>query len=1026
MWLAAEVVGIGQPKGTPVFTKTLTRTSVAALGAAFLTVATLAPASADVSNGDFSAGDSGWFSYGFSSATFDGEQFCGVAPGGTANPWDIGMGQNDLTLPAGDYVFSFDASGAGPVRAIVAQNGGAYAVYSEVNAIPGETMVHYEVGFTLDSDAVDPQVAFQVGGASSEFAFCVDNVSVSTPGVEFVTNGGFDDGLDPFAAYGFASTDTAGGRFCGTVPAGTANPWDAGLVYNDLTLPAGDYSLSFDASGTGPVRALVGVNGPPYTVYTEVNAVPGDGDSYTSSFTLTEEASNLQIAFQVGGSATAWTFCADNVSLIGGAELPQYVPQTGPRVKVNQVGYLTSGPKNATLVTESTDPLPWALHDASDAVVASGSTTPEGVDGSAGANVQTIDFSSVTTPGTYTLVSDGQTSYPFVIGDDIYEQLRLDSLNYFYLARSGTALDGAIVGADYAREAGHASSPSDGVANKGDLDVPCQPAEESLAVYGEAWTCDYTLDVVGGWYDAGDHGKYVVNGGIATAQLLGTFERTKTAASADAGALGDNTLNVPEHDNGVPDVLDEARWELEFMLSMQVPEAEQYAGMVHHKIHDYGWTGLPLLPASDAQTRYLHRPSTAATLNLAATAAQGARLFAPYDAAFSAELLAAARSTWKAALANPAVYAPAADGANGGGPYDDSNVDDEFYWAAAELYLTTGEKQYRDFLLASPIEDADSFSTAAFSWSSLDAIAKMDLATVPNAFPAREAIKNQVIAGADAIAAVQEGQEFGLALPDDAFDWGSSSQVLNNIVVLGTAHDLTGEGTYLNAAEESMDYLLGRNALGQSYITGWGDVTSENQHSRWFAAALNPDLPHPPVGSVAGGPNPVASTWDPTFANLYPDQDCAPQLCYVDDIQSWSTNEITVNWNSALSWAASFLADQTTGTVAAPPACEIQYIVHGTWPDGYNTQIRIKNTGATTINGWNLTWAYPGDDVVTRQAWSAKWSQDGASVSATNYPWNATIKPGKRVTIGFIGDPGVLKDSPPEQFWLNGQPCTST
>lgn len=1008
-----------------MFTTTLTRTTLAALGAAIVTVATFTPAAADVTNGDFEVGEAGWFNYGFSSASFDGGEFCGVAPGGTTNPWDIAMGQNDLVLPAGDYLFSFDASGDGPVRAIVAQNGGSYTVYSEVNAIPGDTMVHYEVGFTLDSDAAEPQVAFQVGGAASEFTFCVDNVSVATPGVEFVTNGTFDDGLDPFAQYGFTSAETTDARFCGAVPAGTANPWDVGLVYNDLVLPAGDYALSFDASGAGPVRALVGVNGAPYTVYAEINAVPGAGESYTSSFTLDEEVSNLQIAFQVGGSADAWDFCVDNVSLLGGAELPSYVPETGPRVKVNQVGYLTSGPKNATLVTDATEPVAWQLKDAADALVASGSTTPAGVDASAGLNVHTIDFSSTTANGTYTLEADGETSYPFVIGDDIYEQLRVDSLNYFYLARSGIEIDGDIVGADYARAAGHISSPADGVANQGDLAVPCQPVSESEVVYGVPWTCDYTLDVVGGWYDAGDHGKYVVNGGIAAAQLLGTFERAKTAGSSDAGALGDNTLNVPEHDNGVPDVLDEARWELEFMLSMQVPEGDQYAGMVHHKIHDFGWTGLPLLPVNDAQTRYLHRPSTAATLNLAATAAQGARLFAPYDAAFSTELLAAARSTWKAALANPAVFAPAADGANGGGAYDDANVDDEFYWAAAELFLTTGEQQYRDFLLASPIQDVDSFPVTGFSWDKLDAIAKMDLATVPNTFAARGDVVDQVIQGADAIAAVQQSQEFGLALPDDGFVWGSNSQVLNNIVVLGTAHDLTGDASYLDAAVESMDYLLGRNALGQSYITGWGDVSSENQHSRWFSAQLNPDLPHPPVGSVAGGPNTDVGTWDPTFSNLYPDEDCAAQLCYVDHIQSWATNEITVNWNSALSWAASFLADQDTGASPVPPTCEIQYDIHGTWPGGYNTQIWIKNTGATTINGWDLTWAYPGDDTVTHQAWSANWSQDGANVSATSYPWNATIKPGKRTTIGYIGDPGVLKDAQPEQFWLNGQPCTT-
>src|SRR5690606_10121561 len=118
-------------------------------------------------------------------------------------------------------------------------------------------------------------------------------------------------------------------------------------------------------------------------------------------------------------------------------------------------------------------------------------------------------------------------------------------------------IDGDLVGEEYARPAGHL-----GVApNKGDTDVPCQPG-----------VCDYRLDVRGGWYDAGDHGKYVVNGGIATYQLLSAFERTKYAASGFGGAeLGDGTLRIPERNNGVPDILDEARWELEFLMRMQVP-----------------------------------------------------------------------------------------------------------------------------------------------------------------------------------------------------------------------------------------------------------------------------------------------------------------------------------------------------------------------------------------------------------------------------------------------------------------------
>ena len=137
------------------------------------------------------------------------------------------------------------------------------------------------------------------------------------------------------------------------------------------------------------------------------------------------------------------------------------------------------------------------------------------------------------------------------------------------------------------------------------------------------------LDVSGGWYDAGDHGKYVVNGGISTWELLSTYERARHARTGQTDKLGDGTLAIPESGNKVPDILDEARWELEFLLKMQVPDGKPLAGMAHHKMHDEQWTGLPLLPSDDPQKRELHPPSTAATLNLAATAAQAAACTAP-------------------------------------------------------------------------------------------------------------------------------------------------------------------------------------------------------------------------------------------------------------------------------------------------------------------------------------------------------------------------------------------------------------
>jgi len=493
---------------------------------------------------------------------------------------------------------------------------------------------------------------------------------------------------------------------------------------------------------------------------------------------------------------------------------------TSSDVRVNQVGYLTFGPKNATIVTAATTPVPWQLRNGSGRVIATGRATPRGVDAASGQNVQTIDFSWVAWPGRgYSLTAGGQLSHPFDIGDRVYDRLRSDSLQFFYIQRSGIAIESGLVGSQYARPAGHL-----GIApNQGDTSVPCQPS-----------LCDYRLDVRGGWYDAGDQGKYVVNGGIATYQLLSAYERTLTARSADRGALDDGTLRVPEKHNRVPDILDEARWELEFLLRMQVPAGQPHAGMAHHKIHDSQWTALPTQPQDDSQPRELHPVSTAATLNLAAVAAQGARLYGRYDRTFARRALAAAKTAYAAAKANPTILASDADG-TGGGAYGDGDVSDEFYWAAAELYLTTGDRAYLADVIASPHHADDVFAPSGFYWGGTAALGRLDLATVRSHLPSaeRRLARQSVVAAADRYLSTEAGQAYGLPLPGTAesYVWGSNSAIINNDVVLATAFDLTGDTRYRNGAIQGMDYIFGRNALGQSYVTGWGTQSSHNEIS---------------------------------------------------------------------------------------------------------------------------------------------------------------------------------------------------
>lgn len=819
---------------------------------------------------------------------------------------------------------------------------------------------------------------------------------------ELIINGDFTEGTAPWWWTGNLAPAVTDGQLCTEVPGGTVNPWDAIIGQDNLLLQTGEsYGFELTASANRPVtvRALVQRPVDPFPTQLDERPLLGpDPTTVEFGFTSTADWTDAQVAFQVGGQAEPWTLCLDRVSLVSGAPPPVFEPETGPRVRVNQVGYLPHGPKQATVVTEATEPLPWELRDA-DAVVATGLTVPFGLDETSDQTVHTVDFSGVTAVGEgFTLTADGETSYPFAISGDIYQQLRTDALALYYTQRSGIEiLDSLAPG--YARPAGHA-----GVApNQGDLAVPCFQA-----------TCDYTLDVSGGWYDAGDHGKYVVNGGISAWQVMNIWERAQLAPAGSPDALGDGSLSIPEQGNGVPDVLDEARWQLEFLLSMQVPAGEPLAGMAHHKIHDEFWTGLPLLPHLDPQPRFLHPPSTAATLNLAAAGAQCARLFEPFDEPFADRCLAAAEAAWDAAVANPDRLALQEN--EGGGGYTDDVVEDEFYWAAAELYLTTRKGEYKQAVRNSPMHTGDIFRPEGFDWRWTAPLGRLQLATVPNHLPGRDAAQQSVVDAAEEYLTTLQAHPYGLpyAPSSGLFDWGSNNLVLNNMAVLATAFDLTGDLRFRDGVLTGINYILGRNALNQSYVTGYGTVASENQHSRWYSNQLNPDLPHPPVGTLAGGPNSFIQ--DPVAQQRL--QGCPPQFCYLDHIDSWSTNELTINWNSTMAWNASFLADLGDG---AALSCAVDYHATGSLFGLFLGTVVVQNTGAVPIDGWELAWSFDGDQRILAGI-GASIDQSGADVTATNRPWNATVDPGDATGFGFLGKVKGANGAPTE-FTVNGTVC---
>lgn len=580
--------------------------------------------------------------------------------------------------------------------------------------------------------------------------------------------------------------------------------------------------------------------------------------------------------------------------------------QDAASIRLNQAGLLPDGRKVAVLPHESKEPIAWRLVDAYGQERASGLTVPFGADLFSGEYVHRIDFSDFGNGGTgYRLAVEGRSSRPFAIAADAYARLPYDALAYFYHNRAGTPVEANLVGQRWARPAGHERERA-----------TCVTGADSN---GNDWPgCSYTLDVTGGWYDAGDHGKYVVNGGISLWTLLNLHERQD-------GLFADGSAAIPERGNGVSDLLDEARWELEFFLKMQVPDSTRLrlpigtkrnakglrfteidaSGMAHHKVADRNWTALPMRPDRDPERRQLFPPSTAATLNFAGVTAQCARIWSGIDPAFANRCLAASRRAWAAAVRNPEVYAIA--DFTGSGAYGDSDLGDEFYWAAAELLATTGDAEFRRAVEQSPHFHA---KVEEPGWASVETLGTITLANSAAALDRRDRdrLRGAIVAAADRF--LVEREKVGYAIPfAGKWQWGSTSGLLNRAILLALAHDFTGQERYRGGVIDVMDFILGRNPLDRSFISGYGARPMRNPHHRFWAHSMDPAYPPPPPGALSGGPN--QNTGQDEAAKAL--KGCAPQACWLDDIRAYSLNEVAINWNAPLVWVSAWLAARRPG-----------------------------------------------------------------------------------------------------------------
>ncbi len=553
--------------------------------------------------------------------------------------------------------------------------------------------------------------------------------------------------------------------------------------------------------------------------------------------------------------------------------------QAGPPVaptaiQLNQVGFLPGAAKWATVAD---GPALSAtrfrvLRTDTGAEVLSGSLGASSTWAPAQQSVRLADFSALKTPGHYQLVVEGLAASPsFVVAGDAYAALNAASVKAFYFNRAGIELRPEHAGS-WARPAGH---PDTRVLVHASAASPGRP--EGTVISSSK-----------GWYDAGDYNKYIVNSGISVYTLLAAYEHFPAHFQRQA-------LNIPESGNGLPDLLNEVLWNLEWMLSMQDPAD----GGVYHKLTNKGFDG-NVMPHQATGERYVVQKGTAATLDFAAVMATASRVFVGFEAqrpGLSARLLAAAHRAWTWAQAHPAaVYRQPADIHTGG--YGDDTLDDEFAWAAAELYISTGEDRFWDAIKAPQL------ANSVPGWGDVKGLAWVSLAQhrdrlTPRAD--RDLIAQRINTLAAQLTAQWEQSAYRVSMQSGDYVWGSNAVALNQALMLIQGYRLTRQRSQLDAAQAALDHVLGRNPLGLSMVTGFGARSPLYPHHR---PSMADGVAAPVPGFIVGGPNPGQQ--DKVHCKA-PYLSAAPALSYLDDDCSYASNEVAINWNAPLVYVSAAL-----------------------------------------------------------------------------------------------------------------------
>ena len=552
------------------------------------------------------------------------------------------------------------------------------------------------------------------------------------------------------------------------------------------------------------------------------------------------------------------------------------------KIRLNQVGYYSISQKEAVVEDSSSINNYFILENNQQRdTVFKGKLTKPSLWEYSEEKVRIANFSDFRTKGQYILHVPGiGDSYNFEIGENSLSQCAKSTLKAFYLDRASIEITEKYAG-KWARKLGHP-----------DLEV---------LVHNSAASKDrptgFIIKAPKGWYDAGDFNKYIVNSGITTSTLLSIYE--------DFPFYCDTlNLNIPESGNKSPDILDEILWNLRWMLAMQDP----FDGGVYHKLTNANFDG-SIMPEFANKPRYVVQKGTAASLDFAAVMAQAARILSKSRREFpglSDSCLKASVSAYKWAKKNPNVayiQSDLSDPSINTGAYDDFNFSDEFFWASAELFVTTGKIEYIE---SCNLEESYKMQFSLPVWQNVRTLGLYTLSKNSLTFKEDSKYEDYNISGAGSIILKyakrlklhKKESAYGVAMGTETgdFSWGSNSVCANQGILLIQAFLITGDKSYLEVANSNLDYILGKNATGYSFVTGNGDKSSENPHQRLSEADNNPK---PLPGFMVGGPNPGQE--DKAFC-IGKYSSSFPAKSYVDNKCSYASNEIAINWQAAAAY----------------------------------------------------------------------------------------------------------------------------